>query len=98
MIEYRFRIEKVIRDNFAAVDVIEECSNNRFPVNIDGYQVENTGIFPEITAFLKKKYNIDFEVKRREDSEENHNNNEGVWTFIQDDVKVIVKDIWRTVL
>lgn len=44
------------------------------------------------------KYNIDFEVKRRDASEDNHNNNEGVWTFIQDGVKVIVKGTPRTVL
>lgn len=93
MSDFMFRVEEVTRDGFIAWDAVEECSGDRFPLNVDGSY--DAGKFPEITDFLLSKYGIKFDVSYCDDGGDSLNNN--VWSYHHGADVVVVKDITRTV-
>lgn len=91
---YTFKIKEVNRDGYIAWDAIEVETDNNFPVNQDGYL--EAGRFPEITDYLKRDKNIDFDVSYNEKHQDSLK--DLVWTFKRGDYCVIVQDIPRTII
>lgn len=74
MSNFMFRVEEVTRDGFIAWDAVEECSGDRFPLNVNGSY--DAGKFPEITDFLTSKYGINFDVSYCDNGSDSLNNDD----------------------